>query len=186
MSSFNSEGRKTTRLPHYDYRIPGYYLVTLVTKNRIQFFGRIREGRMYLSKAGIVATKNWESIPDHFPHSALDTFIVMPNHIHGIIIIKDQQEQPPKAVRTLHATSQRENPMGRISPKAGSLSTIIRAYKSAVTRQLRQDGITDFGWVQRFYEHIIRDENELDNLREYILYNPLKWSLDRNNPEAKK
>lgn len=174
---------RSRRLPGWVYRNPGYYFVTIVTKDRIPYFGYVLDDEMYLSDAGIIAQNLWESIPSHFSHAMLDYFVIMPNHIHGIIILSNTSEQPVSSVMTLHATSLQEKSMGDISPKRGSLSTIIRSYKSAVTRQLRQEGLDDFAWLSRFHDHIIRVDVELDHIREYIQNNPILWQLNLESPD---
>jgi len=104
----------------------------------------------------------------------------MPNHVHGIIVI-NESENP---VEALHATSLRERKgeMSKISPKPGSLSAIDRSYKSAETRWARKNGHPAFAWQPRFYDHVIRDNNSLHEIRNYICHNPLKWDLEKYNP----
>lgn len=178
----------TARLRDYDYASPGWYFVTICTKNRACLFGEIRSGVVGLSEIGCVAHRYWTAIPDHFDHARLDAFIVMPNHVHGIIKLLPLEEETIP-VETLHATSLRQRArtskneaMSEISPSAGSLSTIIRSYKSAVTRRVRKDLCADFTWQSRFYEHIIRGPRTLQAIRRYIADNPLKWHLDKNHP----
>jgi REP element-mobilizing transposase RayT len=112
----------------------------------------------------------------------LDAFVIMPNHVHGIVVIVETLQCN---VSTPMATATRapNHPMAQISPTAGSLGAIIRSYKSAVSRWCAKNGPTEFAWQTRFYDHIIRSERDLQRIRRYITDNPAKWESDRNNPE---
>jgi len=114
--------------------------------------GNVENGDMHLKELGEIAQQCFEKIPEHFPFVSLDSFVIMPNHVHGIIIIKPS-----------------------------SLSVIIRSCKSAVSKQARQIH-PDFVWQSRYYDHIIRDEKSLNNIRHYIIQNPLNWQADAENP----
>ena len=177
------------RYPGYDYSSPGRYFVTICTKNKIPCFGKIENGEMVLSEIGKIADKHWRKIPDHFRYIKLDAFIIMPDHLHGIIIINEKLNN--NVVETLHATflpsiesdlpsikSEFLNPvngkMSLISPKTGSLGSIIRSYKSVVSKNIHQIN-PDFSWQSRFNDHIIRTNRELCQIRKYIIMNPLKW-----------
>ena len=132
-------------------------------------------GEMHLSAVGEIAAQYWREIPEHHADVELDEFVVMPNHVHGIVMMR-------KPVETPHATSLQGDPkMSEISPKVESLSTIIRSYKSAVTRFTGLNGLNGFAWQSRFYDHIIRDEKSFNIIRQYIFDNPLKWELDKEN-----
>ena len=171
------KGRKSIRLPNRDYAANGWYFVTICTKNRVCFFGDIVNSSIELSPIDKIAQKFWLEIPQHFQHTSLDAHVIMPNHVHGIIII-DQ----PQIVGTRHAASLQDesNKFGGL--KSGSLQAIIHSYKSSVTRWCRKNGYDDFAWQPRFYEHIIRQDGSLENIREYIVRNPLKWEEDEDNP----
>ena len=181
----------TTRLRGWDYAAAGWYFVTICTRDRLPFFGEIRGGEMHLSPIGEIACEYWMQIPQHTAGNVdLDAFVVMPNHAHGIIVIRDTDAPVEtlqcNVVETLHcnvSTTTTPNPMAHISPRAGSLGAIIRSYKSAVSRWCAQNGYSEFGWQARFYDHIIRNETDLQNIRRYILENPLRWEDDRNHPE---
>ncbi len=163
--------RRSIRLPGYDYAQPGAYFVTICTRNRSCVLGTIREGEMALSKAGAFVTTCWAAIPNHFPDVTLDEFVVMPNHLHGILVIAGRGtpwRAPTEA-------------FGRPAP--GSLPTVIRAFKSSVTRNLiRYEGRKGSLWQRGYYERVIRDEEELSRLRQYIAENPMKWDEDADNP----
>jgi REP element-mobilizing transposase RayT len=134
---------------------------------------------MHLSPLGKLAKKYWQAIPQHFSNVELETFIIMPNHIHGIITINN----PLNYVRY-----QREYNVGRhqlcISPVAKSLPIIIGTFKAAVTRATnKNDAFREFKWQTRYYDHVIRKRESLYKISQYILNNPTKWESDRNNPE---
>jgi len=199
MTLFRNKYRiESMRLRCWDYSSPGAYFVTIVTKNRECYFGNVENGIMNLNETGEIAKQYFAQIPKHFLFVSVDTFVVMPNHVHGIVIINQSDVE-----ETLHATSlqplQPSRPsrpsrssqppstgksktMSSISPKSGSLSTIIRSFKSAVTRSSRLIS-HDFAWQSRYYDRIIRNECELGRIRTYIIKNPLNWAMDEDNPE---
>jgi putative transposase len=145
---------------------------------------------MVLSKSGKIANSFWREIPMHHDHVVLDAFVVMPNHIHGIIFIPDYGDSETENVETLHATSLRGNQLSEteyfsaISPKKGSLSTNIRSYKSAVTKKIHAELNPMFAWQARFYDHIIRTDRDLDNLRWNISLNPKNWRNDEQHDDG--
>ena len=185
--------RRSIRLKEYDYSNPGGYFVTICTKNRECLFGDIKEGVIKLTSFGEIVERLWFEIPDHFENIFLDQFVVMPNHIHGIIIIFDEEVQNAgvknvgvQYIEPLHAPLQkssqnRTHQFQKIIP--GSLGSIIRSYKSSVTRWCKKNGHGYFQWLRNYYEHIIRSEKELTKIRQYIIDNPLKWEFDQENPK---
>jgi REP element-mobilizing transposase RayT len=151
----------------------------------LSYFGNISNGKMILSESGQIAYNLWYELPEHFAFVSLDEFVVMPNHVHGIVIIESTTtvgtlhatslQQPTPPVRTLHATSRRsiQNEfMSTISPKHGSLATVIRSYKSAVSKNIHLYD-PDFSWQPRYYDLLIRSDKELDRIRNYIINNPV-------------
>jgi len=166
-------GRKSTRLPHYDYSSPGYYFVTVCTYNHQCIFGEVINEKMILNKLGDVVQNCWDAIPSHIPDTKLDAFKIMPNHIHGIIFITD--------VGVMHASPLRN----QSGPKPRSLGSIVGSFKSACTNRINRIRNTPGNpvWQRNYYERVIRDEDELNQIREYIVHNPLKWDLDRNSSE---
>ena len=165
--------RVNPRLKDYDYSQTGHYFVTICTKDKIPFFGETSGEGVALSVVGKLSRDYWQEIPEHFPFVSLDEFVIMPNHIHGIIVICRDN----KHVGTCHGMSPpKTNQFSQ--PKSGSLSIIINHFKGAVTRKSKQIGL-DFYWQSRFYEHIIRDEESLKKIREYIKLNPLRWEIDK-------
>ena len=169
------QGRRSIRLKGYDYSQPGAYFVTICTKNQACIFGRVVDGGMVLNDLGRIARSCWEDVPNHFQQVVSDAFIVMPNHVHGILFIMDDH------VGATHASPLlRRRPCG---PHPGSLGAVVGSYKSAVTRWCHQNGYLHFRWQRNYYEHIVRSENELGRIREYVVDNPLKWDLDDENPD---
>ena len=175
---------ESARLKTWDYTRAGYYFITICTSHRACYFGEVNDGKMILSDTGRLAYQFWAEIPKHFLSVSLDEFVIMPNHMHGILVLSPVETLqcnvstvPDRNVST--ATPQKNQQMARISPKPGSVSTIIRSYKSIVTRTVRQKYPgTEFGWQSRFYDRIVRTEAELTRLRTYIKNNAAKWSED--------
>jgi REP element-mobilizing transposase RayT len=176
------------RLQSWDYRTPAWYFITICTHQRYHHFGEIRKGIMGLSAIGSVAAQNWLAIPDHYDHVALDAWIIMPNHVHGLIGIMDWPTSNPSPLETPVETSHGMSPQRGISkgkkrkfgqPVAGSISTIINQYKGSVTRMVRRQGHDDFAWQTLFYDHIVRNKKAFHRIRKYILNNPLKWNQDQ-------
>jgi REP element-mobilizing transposase RayT len=173
----------SARKRNWDYRSEAMYFITICTQNRLFYFGNIKNGQMILSDIGQYATTCWLDIPNHFPFIELINFVVMPNHIHGLLQIHDNSVDIP--VETLHATSLQWKPqqqnknefMAGISPKRGSLSSVIRSYKSTVTRYANQNK-SEFGWQSRFHDHIIRNNSEFIRINKYIINNPENWRDD--------
>jgi REP element-mobilizing transposase RayT len=159
----------SARLLGWDYRQDGWYFVTICTQKRKCYFGKIRNNKMILSTAGKIAEKYWKAIPSHFPNIELETFIIMPNHIHGILTINN----PVPFLRTTNHFA----PLPR-----HSLPLVINHFKGAVKRQCNQQKYA-FNWQPRFYDHIVRTRKRLYKISQYILNNPTKWESDRNNIE---
>lgn len=181
MTKFKNRYRiESARRPGWDYRSAGWYFVTICTAQRRHFFGDVIDGVMHLSPVGETADAFFQAIPDHTRAICqVDTYQIMPNHAHGIIVVKR-----PAPVETLHcnvSTINADSPMAAIAPKAGSLSAIIRSYKSAVSYWCRENGYPHFGWQTRFHDHIIRNERALNTIRAYIRNNPANWAKDRDN-----
>jgi len=192
--------RRSVRLLGYDYARPGVYFVTICTHTSAPLFGAIVNGGVQLSRSGRLARKCWLAIPAHFPGVCLDTFVVMPDHIHGIIVIGaraasnevdaapgDVRARPgdvgarPGDVGARHAVplpnrDDRAAPaFGR--PTAGSLPTIIGAFKSAVAKHVNAAGGDRIRvWQRNYYEYVVRNRAELRRIRWYIITNPVRWN----------
>ena len=168
---------RSIRLKGYDYAQAGAYFVTICTHRQDCLLGEIVDEEMMLSAYGEVAKTCFDEIPQHFPHAEVDAFVIMPNHLHGIIVITHGSD-----VEAQHAAPLREPVDG---PTPGSLSTIVRSFKSASTKrinELRGEPRVPV-WQRNYYEHVVRNDRDLDRIREYITTNPLKWALDRENPQ---
>ncbi len=188
MPSFNDYSqyrRQSFRLQGYDYRNEGMYFVTICTKDRLPFFGKIVDNQMVLSDIGQIVHDNWYKIPQFSPHIVLDEFVVMPNHIHGILAIVS----PVVSVATEATNATKNQFMSDISPKSGSISRVLNSYKGACSKNVASlhcnDGThcndaTAFAWQPKFYDRIIRNEQELYNIQNYIINNPKNWKDDEN------
>jgi putative transposase len=159
------------RLPNFDYTQPGAYFITINSYNRINLFGKTADNSVILNEFGLIASSCWQEIPKHFPFTELDEFIVMPNHLHGIIwiISEDPNNSGDTACRV--STDFQQEKFGK-SVK-GSIPTIIRSHKSAVTRLIRKSNKGMRVWQSNYYEHVLRNNDDLDKTREYIHHNAL-------------
>lgn len=166
--------RKRNRLFGYDYSRDGYYFVTICTKNRKDYFGNVENGQMVLNDVGKIAQECWENIPNHFPHVILDEYIIMPNHIHGILIFQNafNDDVGNKDFCSLHEDTAWQTQLSR------SLSSVIRGFKIGVTKHMRENNNYEFAWQKSFYDHIIRSQQSLENIRLYIKRNPLVWKYE--------
>ena len=169
--------RRSIRLPGYDYSSEGAYYVTIVTYNRDCLFGEIVSSEMILNDFGKIADECWRSIPEHFQFVELGAYVIMPNHVHGIIIITDGG----RGAALLRPYNTNDNPH-KINVKPGSLGAIVRSYKSAVSYRINKEHNTTSIWQRNYYEHIIRDEKDLQNKTDYIDANPSLWNEDEDNP----
>ena len=135
-------------------------------------FGEIEDGEMRLSGIGEIVSEGWQKTEQIRANVKLDGWIVMPNHIHGIIILTNDHRKNVETTRRVVSTL-----------KPNSLGSIIGQFKSTTTKRIHSIGHSDFAWQSRFYDHIIRNEKSLQKIREYIHNNPLKWDIDENNPD---
>ena len=158
----------------YDYSRPGGYFVTVCTAEKRALFGEIIADEMRMNNAGRIVESEWFRTGVVRPNLMLDAFVIMPNHIHGIIIISDDGTATARATR-------------RVAPTmaSGSLGAIIGQFKSVVTKRINQLRGTPaaYVWQRNYYEHVIRNEDELSRIRQYIVTKPLQWALDRENPD---
>jgi putative transposase len=166
--------RKIARFKEFDYSAPAWYYITICACDKKRIFGNVTNENMILNKTGLIAKECWNNIPKHFSFTELDEYVIMPNHIHGILIINCEDI-------VCHGTNNKPPTIHRnfSQPVPKSLSTVIGSFKAATTRavhNLIDNKVTI--WQSRFYEHILRSEKDLFNTRQYILNNPLKWQLD--------
>jgi len=166
--------RRSIRLQNYDYSHPGAYFVTICAQDRICLFGDVADGEMRLNDAGHVAQECWNAIPIHFPHVDLDMFVVMPNHVHGILVISDY----PASMRTEKSADNFLSVRGT----SKTVGSVVRGFKIGVTAWMRGNTAIHAVWQRNYWEHIVRDEMELNRIREYIATNPRRWETDRLHP----
>ena len=171
---------ESSRLKGYNYSTPGAYYVTIVTKNRKCLFGNIENNKMIYNEVGKIVDNFWSEIPIHFPYVNMDEYVIMPNHLHGIIFI-DETIKP--AILTIVETPDVETPKLGVSTNdlkiRQPVGVIINQFKRACTIEIRKIE-NNFGWQSRFHDRIIRDENELNRIRQYIINNPLNWKSDEH------
>jgi len=186
--------RRSIRLPGYDYSSEGAYYVTIVTQGRECLFGEIFEGNMRLNEYGEIVQKWWNEIPIHFPTVELGMFVIMPNHVHGIIFITTKRrgevisphEDPNNNVQDAHVAETETLNLGRetLPLRRPILGQIVAYFKYQSTKEMNRietdKAITKF-WQRNYYEHIIRDEKDLQNKTDYINTNPSLWDEDDNN-----
>lgn len=175
MTLFRNKYRvESARKPHWDYSAPGWYLVTICTQNRRPYFGRIIQETVNLSLLGDYAHKCWQEIPRHHLNVSIDEFIVMPNHVHGIIVIAGPERLPQLRKR---GEIVRIPALSEVHPQAGSLGAVIGSFTSAVSRWCQAQQLL-FAWQARFHDRIIRGRNSLKAVRDYIRDNPMNWQKD--------
>jgi putative transposase len=171
---------ESTRLQSWDYSADAAYFITICTKGREHYFGEIQaSNRIKLSEIGQHVNKCWSDIPIHFPYVILDAFIIMPDHIHGIIIINKQNVIDATVgtqhfVSLLHKSTKSVQHKNQFGPQSQNLASIIRGFKIGITKYAKMNKI-DFCWQSRYHDHIIRNDLELDRIRNYINANPLNW-----------
>ncbi|PIP11995.1 MAG: transposase [bacterium (Candidatus Stahlbacteria) CG08_land_8_20_14_0_20_40_26] len=165
--------RHSIRLNHYDYFQPGAYFITICTHNRKCMLGNIVNGEMRANKFGRIIETEWLKTPQIRKNVELDEYVVMPNHFHAILFI-------------IRRGVLQYAPTNKFRSPSQTIGSIVRGFKSAVTKRTNKlrntPGIPV--WQRNYYERVVRNENELNRIREYIQNNPLKWELDRENPKS--
>ena len=150
--------RRSIRISEFDYHKEGAYFITICAYHRKCLFGSIHDETMHLSNIGKQIKTNWECIPDHFPNAELNEYVIMPNHMHGIISIMDGSYQ------------------------SKTIGTIIGQFKGSVTSWVRANTNIHDLWQRNYYEHVIRDERDYQRIAEYIEGNPSQWNEDALHP----
>ncbi len=207
MAKFKNKYRiESTRRPKWDYGWNGVYFITICTKNREMHFGDIENGEMNLSEIGKITHQYFLEIPDHFPFVKLGEFAIMPNHVHGIIIIDKknnksvnntndgcinvetqnfaslpiQPVQPNQPVQpsSPHAINHSKKTKNQFGPQSQNLGSIVRGFKTGVKKFATMNNI-DFTWQPRFHDHIIRNKSEYNRIEKYIRDNPANWGNDK-------
>ena len=172
MTLFRNQYRvETARFADWDYRSGGWYFVTLCTKDKKCLLGSSVGGKIVLSPAGIIAEREIPFISQHHANIWIDTSVVMPNHVHVIIVIDGLHRYSPDSKSAGHQAG-------------ASLATIVGGYKAAVTRVSRLEGIPDFQWQPRFHDRILGSNAAVEAVRHYIRENPANWLEDPDNPKS--
>jgi len=184
--------RRSIRLPGYDYTQPGAYFITLVTQNRLPLFGEVRGGEVRLSLAGQIVRSEWLALFTRFPWVEPDEFVIMPNHLHGVLRWGEPDGSRWGEASAANLVSAPAFMTADASPlpngtARGSLGAMVQNIKSVSTRKIHALRGTPGArvWQRNYYEHILRTDADLDNVRAYIRANPLQWETDRENPERK-
>lgn len=164
--------RRSLRLQGYDYSQAGAYFITICTNHRRCLFGAINENEVILNDLGKIVLDVWYSLPARYPDIELDEFVIMPNHIHGIILI---------TVGSIHELPVQKERRNMLLPK------VVGYFKMNSAKYINQKTLSagTFLWQRNYYEHIIRNEAELNRIQKYIISNPAKWVLDHDNPQGK-
>lgn len=175
--------RQSIRLPAYDYSQPGAYFITICTFQKRPIFGEIREGGINLNFAGKVAEAQIQRFHQRFLNLEILTFVIMPNHVHLLLEIADHRRGKASHTNSMESASIRRAPTEDFGkPQPGSIPTIVRSYKSSVSYRIK--GIRNIAedkiWQRNYYEHVIKDEVDLQNTYDYIDTNPQNWE---NDPE---
>jgi REP element-mobilizing transposase RayT len=178
--------RRSIRLKGYDYSQAGAYFVTICTQNRVCLFGEVAEGEMWFNDAGQMVETVWGELPIFYPGVDIDGFVAMPNHIHGIIVLVGAAPRGRPDLAPPQAMGQARGPAPTLS-----LSDVVHRFKTMTTKRYA-DGVKQWGWMpfpdrlwqRNYYEHIIRDEESLNRIRQYIVDNPACWAMDRENSQA--
>lgn len=190
------------RLSGWNYAEGGWYYVTVCAEGKKAMFGKVENEKMHLFAAGVLAEKYWKEIPERFENARLSEFVIMPNHMHGIIVLSGDEvgagaevkrvnvetafmpsqtrRDAINRVSTISAALKRHNPM----QSSHSLSKIVRWFKGRTTYEVNKVGIKGFAWQDGFHDHIIRSERAFEGIAKYIGNNVLKWHLDEYNPKC--
>jgi REP element-mobilizing transposase RayT len=185
--------RRSIRLQGYDYAQEGAYFVTICVQGRKCLFGQVTDDQMQLSNAGRMVQHTWERLPIRFPALELDSYVVMPNHLHAILVLADEPDRrgEPRVRPSCTAVSKGDHKDRPYGTPPGSVGRVVQAFKSLTTGEyvaaVKQGKYAPFRgrvWQRNYYEHIIRNEEEFNKLHKYISDNPLAWAVDRENPDA--
>ena len=176
-ADLNQSRRESIRLKEYDYGQPGAYFVTICTHRRVCLFGEAMEDGIVLNDMGKFVEREWMISSEIRQEIQLDAFVVMPNHMHGIVVICDHNPVGATGRSPLHSHHR------TLPPK--SLGSFVAGFKSSITKKINQLRATPGQpvWQRNYYEHVIRNEIDLEEIREYIQNNPLKWLEDENHPD---
>ena len=196
--------RRALRLPGYDYAQAGDYFVTICTRGRICVLGDVLDGEVRLSEWGVMVNSVWSELPRHYAHVRLDAWVVMPNHVHGIVLLKPDDDMAgagfkpaPTGAGVLPSRvsdgSRYRGADGSILKPAPTglrrhgIPEVVRAFKTFSARRINaaRGAVGTSFWQRNYYEHVIRDEESLDRIRQYVVDNPARWDEDPENPASK-
>jgi len=169
------------RLQDWNYAWPAMYYVTICTKDRACCLGEIKDEQVYLSEIGKVAFECWLEIMNHFDFVELDDWIIMPNHLHGVVEVIEKKDFDDENCRDAPWHVSTGNKFAPLPSK--SLPSIINHFKGSVKRLCNKNDLAKFAWQERYYEHIIENDEDNARIKEYIANNPINWEIDRNNPK---
>jgi REP-associated tyrosine transposase len=179
MTLFNDQYRvESTRLRGWNYGSRGWYFVTICARSRARIFGEVVANEMHLSPVGLIADSELRAIHTHYAHVQVDEHVVMPNHVHAIIMIDGDHCFSPRQ----KISEPGQNATNLATPQAGSLSAIVRSFKAGVTRRCHELGMERVIWQSRFHDHLLRGDKVISAVREYIRNNPANWETDNENP----
>jgi putative transposase len=184
----NQHHRRSIRLPGYNYTAAGAYFITICTHQRECLFGEVENGEMRLNLFGEIVRSVWTKLPQHFRSIELDEFVIMPNHMHGIIWLSGigcrGEAFAPRLMQSSQNVDTNASPLPCNGTKSGSIGAIVQNSKSISTRRINQirktAGIPI--WQRNYYEHIIRDDRALETIQQYIQNNPSSWQQDQLHP----
>lgn len=189
MDTYNPDihHRQSIRLKSYDYSSNGAYFVTICVQDKQELFGTIDEGVMHLNRHGQIAQQVWESLPTRFPGTDVDYFVIMPNHVHGIIVrteeISNIHDKPDIKEQKYTSLMKGRLQTYAIAPQRWQLlGEIVRTFKAATSRLIHKEGCEEFAWQRNYYESIVRNDAQLTAIRTYIASNPQRWDKDTLNP----
>lgn len=173
--------RRSIRLQSYDYSRPGYYFVTICVQRHKCVFGRIVDDCMCLNSEAKIIQMLWERLPLRFPTVRLDAFVIMPNHLHGIIQLTEPLPLSEKPVISPRIPVRFQDSMKQAAARSlrPVLGEVVRDFKGAASYEIHKYGEADFGWQRNYYESVIQDEELLDEIRNYIVNNPTTWARDK-------
>jgi REP-associated tyrosine transposase len=164
--------RRSIRLRGYDYSLAGAYFVTVCVRKQEFLFGDVVEGEMRLNDAGWIVQATWDGLPSHYAGVRIDAFVIMPNHVHGIIVLTERD------------VGAGFKPAPTDECRRHGLSEIVRGFKTFSSRRINElhetPGVSV--WQRNYYEHIIRNDDSMNRIRKYIVDNPARWAFDRENP----
>jgi putative transposase len=177
--------RKRNRLLEFDYSTSNYYFITICVNHLLPKLGEVLEGNMILNDYGSIVKEKLSDLPNKYNYVDLDEFVIMPNHVHSIIII-DRANAPTvlSVAKKLSPDYSTQTSLDlSLQPKIKPLSELVGVFKTTSSKAIHEAGLHDFKWQRSFYDRIVRNEKELYNIRKYVNQNPLKWEIEKCDVE---